>query len=179
MSGRHLTEEEVVNRVFPSEDGTPPVPIHLAVCPECQARVSKLREAFLLDRGAVTGVLETLPGEFWSEQRRGVMGRISELAEAAEAKPAPFPARFTRSILHRPALAFGSLAAALALVAGLTVLRSDPAAPGPEANATVAAADGTDALPPADREDDELLRSIDTALSGEATHEALLPETMR
>lgn len=181
MSGRHLTEEEVVNRVFPSEDGVPPVPIHLAVCPECQTRVSKLREAFLLDRGAVTGVVETLPGEFWSGQRRGVMGRISELAEAAaEEKPAPFPARFTRSILHRPALAFGSLAAALALVAGLTVLRSGPAAPDPEATSTVAAAaDGTDTLPAADREDDELLRSIDTALSGEATHEALLPETMR
>ena len=141
MSGRHLTDEEIVGRVFPVEEGPAPIPIHQAVCPECQQRVAKLREAFLLDRGAVTGVVESLPAEFWAAQRRAVLGRISELAAVeAEEKATPFPARFTRSILHRPALAFGSLAAALALVAGLTVLRGGTEA-GPSAGVATVAAD--------------------------------------
>ncbi|MCL4810530.1 MAG: hypothetical protein KJ062_22430, partial [Thermoanaerobaculia bacterium] len=125
MSGRHMTEDEVVNRVFPVEEGPAPIPIHQAVCPECQQRVAKLREAFLLDRGAVTGFVESLPAEAWTAQRRAIMRRVTELAAFdAEERATPFPARFTRSILHRPVLAVGSLAAALALVAGLTVLRS-------------------------------------------------------
>ena len=182
MSGRHLTDEEIVNRVFPVEEGPAPIPIHQAVCPECQERVAKLREAFLLDRGAVAGVVESLPPEFWAAQRRAVMGRISEAAALdAEEKATPFPARFTRSILHRPALAVGSLAAALALVAGLTVLRSGPGtAPGSAAGpVAVAAASGPSELPASDRDDDELLKSIDSVLTSEAAHEALLPEAMR
>ena len=182
MSGRHLTEDEVVNRVFPSEEGPAPIPIHQAVCPECQARVAKLREAFLLDRGAVTGVVESLPGDFWTAQRRAVMRRVSELAAVeAEEKATPFPARFTRSILHRPALAFGSLAAAIALVAGLTVLRGGPeAGPAPGAAiVTAAPVNGSAGLSASDRADDELLRSVDSVLSSEASHEALLPEAMR
>jgi hypothetical protein len=181
MSGRHLTEEEVVNRVFPVEEGPAPILIHQAVCPECQQRVAKLREAFLLDRGAVAGVVESLPGEFWTAQRRAVMGRVSELANLeAEEKATPFPTRFTRSILNRPALAVGSLAAALALVAGLTVLRSGPDAGTPAGATTVAAiqANGSAELSASDRDDDELLRSVDTALSTEAPHEAILPEAM-
>ena len=180
MSGRHLTEDEVVNRVFPVEEGPAPIPIHQAVCPECQQRVAKLREAFLLDRGAVTGVVESLPAEVWTSQRRAVMRRISELAALeAEEKAAPFPARFTRSILHRPVLAVGSLAAALALVAGLSVLRPSPEPGAAGSGAPVAAASGATALAAADREDDELLRSVDSALSNVAPHEALLPEAMR
>jgi hypothetical protein len=182
MSGRHLTEDEVVGRVFPVEEGPTPILIHQAVCPECQQRVAKLREAFLLDRGAVTGVVESLPGDFWNAQRRAILGRISELeAVEAEERATPFPARFTRSILHRPALAFGSLAAALALVAGLTVLRGGTEA-GPSAGvATVATlpANGTAELSAADRDDDELLRSVDSVLSSEESYEALLPEVMR
>lgn len=182
MSGRHMTDDEVVNRVFPVEEGPAPIPIHQAVCPECQQRVAKLREAFLLDRGAVTGVVESLPGEFWAAQRRAVMGRISELAALeAEAKATPFPSRFTRSILARPALAVGSLAAALALVAGLTVLRSSPDPGLPAGGTTVAAgsANGPAGLPEVDRDDDELLRSVDSVLSTEAPHEALLPEALK
>jgi hypothetical protein len=182
MSGRHLTDEEVVSRVFPVEEGPAPIPIHQAVCPECQERVAKLREAFLLDRGAAAGVVESLPAEFWAAQRRAVMGRVSELAALeAEEKATPFPARFTRSILHRPALAVGSLAAALALVAGLTVLRPGPqTAPGAGNVAVVATpVNGSAELSPADREDDELLRAVDTVLSAEAPQEALLPEAMR
>ncbi len=182
MSGRHLTEDEVVGRVFPVEEGPAPIPIHQAVCPECQQRVAKLREAFLLDRGAVTGVVESLPGDFWNAQRKAILGRISELAAVeAEQRATPFPARFTRSVLHRPALAFGSLAAALALVAGLTVLRGGTEAGPSTAVATVAAAPaaGPAELSAVDREDDDLLRAVDSVLSTEAAHEALLPEAMR
>lgn len=181
MSGRHLTEEEVVSRVFPVEEGPAPILMHQAVCPECQARVAKLREAFLLDRGAVTGVVESIPPEFWAAQRRAVMGRVTELAALeAEEKATPFPARFTRSILHRPALAVGSLAAALALVAGLTVLRRGPETGVPAATVAAAAAvNGLNGLSVADRADDELLRSVDSVLSSEAPNEALLPEAMR
>lgn len=181
MSGRHMTEDEVVSRVFPVEEGPAPIPIHQAVCPECQQRVAKLREAFLLDRGAVAGVVESLPAEAWSAQRRAIMRRVTELAAVeAEQRAAPFPARFTRSILHRPALAVGSLAAALALVAGLTVLRG-----GPDAGATagapvaVAEANGENGLSAADRADDELLRSVDSILSTGAPYGSLLPEAVR
>lgn len=178
MSGRHLTEDEVVNRVFPAQDGTAPIPIHQAVCPECQERVARLREAFLLDRGALTGVVESLPPEFWTAQRKAVMGRITELAALdAEEKAAPFPARLTRSVLQRPALAFGSLAAALALVAGLTVLRGGGESP-VEPVQTVAAAEGAAAFSAADTADDELLRAVDVALTTDATYETVLPEAM-
>ena len=40
-------------------------------------------------------------------------------------------------------------------------------------------ANGSAELSASDRDDDELLRSVDTALSTEAPHEALLPEAMR
>ena len=178
MSGRHLTEDEVVNRVFPAQDGTAPIPIHQAVCPECQERVARLREAFLLDRGALTGVVESLPPAFWNAQRKSVMGRISELAaQDAEEKAAPFPARLTRSVLQRPALAFGSLAAALALVAGLTVLRGGSEAPEKPVQ-TVAAAEGIAAFSAADSADDELHRAVDVALTTESPYETILPEAM-
>ena len=47
--------------------------------------------------------------------------------------------------------------------------------------ATVAAvpADGATELSAADREDDELLRSVDSVLSNEESYEVLLPEVMR
>lgn len=181
MSGRHLTDDEIVNRVFPVEEGPAPVPIHQAVCPECQQRVGRLREGFLLDRGAVTGVVEAIPEEVWAAQRRSVMGRIAELAaRETDDRVAPFPARFTRSILHRPALAVGSLAAALALVAGLTVLRGSHDVKPSVAGTTVAAttADASE-LPAADQADDDLLRSVDSTLSNAAPLETLLPESMK
>lgn len=178
MSGRHLTEDEVVNRVFPAQDGTAPIPIHQAVCPECQERVARLREAFLLDRGALTGVVEAFPPEFWAAQRKAVMGRISDLAaQEAEERATPFPARLTRSVLQRPSLAFGSLAAALALVAGLTVLRGG-GEPSVEPVPTVASAEEAAAFSAADTADDELLRAVDVALTTESPYETVLPEAM-
>lgn len=182
MSGRHMTDDEIVNRVFPVEEGPAPIPIHQAVCPECQQRVARLREGFLLDRGAVTGVVESIPEEVWAAQRRSVMGRIADLAARdAGDRVTPFPERFTRSILRRPALAVGSLAAALALVAGMTVLRGGadpkPAAAGTTVSASVAA--DAPVLPPADQADDDLLRDVDSVLSNATPLEALLPEQMR
>lgn len=122
------------------------------------------------------------PRRLLERPAQGDSGRISDLAAVeAEERATPFPARFTRSILHRPALAFGSLAAALALVAGISVLRGGTEAlppAGAAAVASVAAGDPAE-LSAADRDDDELLRSVDSALSGEASQEALLPEVMK
>ena len=63
---------------------------------------------------------------------------------------------------------------------GLTVLRRTPenVVPAKE-TATVAATNGLNGLSPADKADDELLRSVDSVLSSEAPNEALLPEAMK
>ena len=59
---RHLSDDEIVDRVFPSTEAAP-VPIHLATCTTCQGRVARLREAWLLDRGAVEGTVEAIGDE--------------------------------------------------------------------------------------------------------------------
>ena len=66
--GRHLTPDEIVDRVFPADEQPAPVPLHLAACPDCQEKVSQLREAWLLDRGAVGGLVESIPDAFWIAQ---------------------------------------------------------------------------------------------------------------
>lgn len=164
--GPHLTPDEMVARVFPAGDDPAPVPMHLAVCAECQSRVVQLREAWLLDRGATDGVVEALPDAFWSAQSAAVMAAV-----AAEGRPAPVfrPAAFARSastFVRRPAMAFGSLAAALALVAGLTFLR--PSAAPPPAGPVVIAQTPVP-LAADDSSDDELLRSIDQLLADAST----------
>jgi len=50
---RHLTSDEIAEHVFPGDDRPVAVPEHLAACATCQERVATLREAWLLDRGAV------------------------------------------------------------------------------------------------------------------------------
>ncbi|MCL4809687.1 MAG: hypothetical protein KJ062_18145, partial [Thermoanaerobaculia bacterium] len=62
----------------------------------------------------------------------------------------------------------------------LTVLRSGPDA-GAAGSATVAVAqaNGDSGLTPADRDDDELLRSVDSLLSTESPYGSLLPEAIR
>jgi hypothetical protein len=184
MNGRHLTDDEIGERVFPSLDGPAPVPLHLAVCPDCQRRVGRLREAHLLDRGALDGAVEALPEEFWNAQLGSVMNRVHEPLAPVH----PFPARLRSSLLRRPALALGSLAAAIVLVAGVTVMSTRTRGLAPRdapvatvatvANVAAAASNGDQAalLAPADRTDDELLRSIDTALADESTLTVLIPE---
>jgi hypothetical protein len=157
----------MVARVFPPGDDPAPVPMHLAVCAECQSRVVQLREAWLLDRGATDGVVEALPDAFWSAQSAAVMAAV-----AAEGRPAPVfrPAAFARTastFVRRPAMAFGSLAAALALVAGLTFLRPS-AAPAPDV-LVVTAQTPAPAVAADDTSDDELLRSIDQLLADAST----------
>ena len=65
---RHLSADEIVERVFPADDRPAAVPGHLATCVACQERVAGLREAWLLDRGAVSGAVDDLPSGFWGAQ---------------------------------------------------------------------------------------------------------------
>ena len=88
----------------------------------------------------------------------------------------PFPAAVRgRRLFRHPFLALGSLAAALALVAGLSVARFGSRAvptPAPQAMATPTAAD----VPAADQADDELLLSIDRVLHEEPSFASLVPD---
>jgi|GEM_PF-958923 len=173
---RHLTSEEIVARVFPVHEGAVPVPLHLSVCPECLEKVARLREASLLDKGAVEGVLEEIPPAFWDEQRSSTLSRVRD--EAATAGMASFPLRWTARAVRRPAVAAASLAAALALVAGISVLRPHGTLVGPPASmaAEPRATLPNDLASAADVRDDELLRGVDQALSEELPFRSLIPE---
>ena len=176
---RHLTPDEIVGCVFAGENGPSGVPAHLALCPECQEKVSRVREAWLLDRGAVESAVESLPEPFWTAQRAAILRRVE--GDPLPLRPAssgfhPFPAaaRKLRGLRH-PALAFGSLAAALALVAVLSVRRfgaPEAANPVPAARVTPAVL----AAPAADQTDDELLLSIDQLLREEPAYTSLVPD---
>ena len=174
LRDRHLTLEETVAHVFPTHDGAAPVPLHLSVCRDCQARASRLRESFLLDKGAIEGVLEEIPAPFWEEQSAAVMGKVRE-GGSSPVGIASFPYRWKASVLRRPVLAAASLAAAVVLVAGLTLLR--PRAPAPATvDPQVAHANLGGFTEAADVRDDELLRSIDASLSEEIPFRSLIPE---
>lgn len=165
---RHLTAEDLVARVFPAGEESAPVPLHLAVCAECQRKVARLREGWLLDRGAVDGVVDALPPVFWEDQAGGVMRTVrTEPAPASNVRAFPFG--LEPAILRRPALAVSSLAAALLLVASVTVYRtaSRPAA----ATVSVAAPVVTPVV--AELSDDELLRSIDVLVVPDSPFAAL------
>ena len=104
---RHLDADEIVERVFPADDRPVAVPEHLATCAECQERVANLREAWLLDRGAVSGAVDDLPSGFWEAQTAATMAAVRTQAAAPEVRV--FPAR-ARGILRHPVMAFSSLA---------------------------------------------------------------------
>ena len=173
---RHLGPDEIVERVFPVGDRPVAVPDHLATCAECQARVANLREAWLLDRGAVSGAMEDLPPEFWEAQAIATMAAVR--ARAAEEVPGAeaslFPAR-ARGILRHPILAVSSLAAALLLVGGLSLLRSGSTAPAVRTVA-VKPMEKTPALVN-DASDDDLLVSIDSVLEDSSLAE-FIEETL-
>ena len=168
---RHLTSEEIVARVFPVHEGAVPVPLHLSVCAECQEKVDRLREAWVLDRGAVQGVLEAIPETSWESQQREILASVREEAAKASA-PVAFPLRWTARAVRRPAVAAASLAAALVLVGGISVLRprSSPVVP------PVPTASPADVVNASDVRDDELLRGVDESLSKELPFRALIPE---
>jgi hypothetical protein len=164
---RHLTPDEIVERVFPGDDRPSAVPAHLAACAECQARVARLREAWLLDRGAVAGVVDALPETFWETQRGTILRTLEGDAAPATAAGGglrPFPASVKRGpLLRHPVLALGSLAAALTLVAGISFTRLYA----PRPTGEVPQAVHTPVLsgsPPSDQSDDELLLSIERVL---------------
>lgn len=150
----HLSADEIVARVFPEEGGPAAVPPHLAGCAACQERVARLREAWLLDRGAVSGYVDGLPESFWSGQAERAMEEIRAGAATAAAVRAIRP-----RLLRHPLLAFGSLAAALVLVATVTIVRVSTPAPVAQ-NATVERPTPSTV----DSADDELLRAIDRVL---------------
>jgi hypothetical protein len=160
---RHLTSDEIVERVFPSDDRPAAVPEHLVTCAACQERVATLHDAWLLDRGAVSGIVDDLPAAFWEEQVAATMetvrAGVSEEAPVAEVRV--FPAR-VRGILRHPMIALSSLAAALFLVGGLSLLRPGSTVPA----AQTAAIDNKERSPAIvnDASDDELLVSIDRTL---------------
>jgi len=175
----HLTPDEIVERVFPGAEGPSAVPAHLAGCETCQARVAQLREAWLLDRGAVDGVVEALPEPFWEAQRAAVLRTIEGASAPVRSETSgirPFPAVVRKPLLLRhPVLALGSLAAALALVGIVSVNRfggPSPAPPVPSAMATPV----VQSTSPGDQADDELLLSIDSLLREEPTFTSLVPD---
>lgn len=176
---RHLTPDEIIERVFPGDEGPSAIPAHLATCETCQARVARLREAWLLDRGAVDGVVEALPEPFWEAQRAAVLRTIGGVSAPVRPETSgirPFPAVVRKPrLLRHPVLALGSLAAALALVGIVSVNRfggPSPANQIPSAMATPVVL-GTS---PADQADDELLLSIDSLLREEPTYTSLVPD---
>jgi len=176
---RHLTPDEVVERVFPADEKPGAVPSHLAACASCQAKVARLREAWLLDRGAVDGIVEALPETFWEGQRAAVLRTIEGVSAPERSRTSgirPFSAAVrTNRLFRHPLLAVSSLAAALALVAVVSVLRfggTEPAGKGSSAMATPAVS----AAPSGDQADEELLLSIDRILLEEPAYTSLLPD---
>lgn len=174
--GSHLSNEEIVLRVFPVGDGASPVPLHLAACQSCQSRVARLREGALMEQGAIDGVLGAIPEEFWRQQELQVMQHVRSAA-AEKPRVLAFRLPVSGQLLRRPALALGSLAAAILLVAVLSLSRSSPD-PVPQVKNTAPATvtPVTAALSEADRLDDELLLFVDQTLSEEDSVAYLLPE---
>lgn len=170
VPGRHLESDEIADRVFPSGEGPIPVPLHLAACPECQEKVETLREGWLLDRGAVAGVVDATPPQFWKAQKDAVMEAVTGVGVGSVR---PFPCPPGRAFFRRPVVALSSLAAAILLVTGLSLLRSRAPEIKVEVKPTPVADVG---LAAADRKDDELLRSIDRMLSEDQPFSSLVPE---
>ncbi len=177
---RHLTPDEIVERVFPVDDRAGALPEHLATCAACRERVAALRDAWLLDRGAVSGAVDDLPSGFWEARAGSTMALVR--AGAPVGSPVPevgvFPSRM-RGILRHPALAFSSLAAALLLVGGLSLLRFGPTRL-PVQTAVVKAGEIKEKTPVAvnDASDDELLVSVDRALEDSSLSGLVVEETL-
>jgi anti-sigma factor RsiW len=176
---RHLTPDEIVERVFPVDDRTSAVPEHLGTCAACQERVATLRDAWLLDRGAVSGAVDDLPPGFWEAQAAATMASVRAAAPGdVPSDVKVFPSRM-RGILRHPALAVSSLAAALLLVGGISLVRSGSTAP-PVHTASVKANDVRERTPVAanDASDDELLVSVDRALEDSSLADLVVEETL-
>jgi anti-sigma factor RsiW len=177
---RHLTPDEIVECVFPVDDGAGAMPEHLATCAACQERVAALRDAWLLDRGAVSGAVDDLPSAFWEAQAAATMAnlRAGATTEAPEPEVGVFRSRM-RGILRHPALALSSLAAALLLVGGLSLLRSGSTAlPLLTATAKTSEVREKTPAPVNDASDDALLVSVDRALEDSSLAGLIAEETL-
>jgi hypothetical protein len=174
--GRHLTADEIVDRVFPADEQPAPVPLHLAACPVCQEKVSHLREAWLLDRGGVGGLVESLPDAFWNAQTSSILAAASGPVAEPRVTVGSLAVAFPRQFVRRPALAFGSLAAALALVGVITYQRLHTSTPSAVTSAVRPAATPAVSSDENDKRDDELLRSIDDLLADEGPLASLVPQ---
>ncbi len=168
---RHLTPDEIVDHVFPVNARAGADSGHLATCAACRDRVAALHDAWLLDRGAVSGAVDDLPSGFWESQTAATMSAVRALpVHSAVNEVGVFPSRM-RGILRHPALAFSSLAAALLLVGGLSLLRSGSTTP-PVMTAAATPAAVNDAS------DDELLVSVDRALEDSSLAGLVVEETL-
>ena len=177
IAPRHLTSDEIVERVFPGDDRPAAMPEHLATCAACQERVATLHDAWLLDRGAVSGVVDDLPASFWEAQVAATMEtvRAGVPEEAPVAEVRVLPGRL-RGILRHPMLALSSLAAALLLVGGLSLRHSGGAVPAAQ-TAAVQVIEKTPA-PANDASDDELLVSIDRTLEDSSLSGLIVEDTL-
>ena len=124
--------------------------------------------------------MDDLPPGFWEAQAASTMALVR--AGARVVSPVPevgvFPSRI-RGLLRHPALAFSSLAAALLLVGGLSILRSGPTGL-PVQTAAVKAGEIKEKTPAAvnDASDDELLVSVDRALEDSSLAGLVVEETL-
>jgi anti-sigma factor RsiW len=173
-ASRHLTSDEIVERVFPVDDRAGAMPEHLMTCAACQESVAALHDAWLLDRGAVSGTVDDLPSGFWEAQAAATMAavRVGAPVDAPVPEVGVFPSRM-RGILRHPALAFSSLAAALLLVGGLSLLRS-----GSTPSAVQISTVKTTPAVVNDASDDELLVSVDRALEDSSLAGLVMEETL-
>jgi hypothetical protein len=175
---RHLTPDEIAEIVFPAGDRPAPVPAHLAVCAPCRARVARLTEGWLEDRSDVDRAVEELPEAFWEGQRAAVLREIDRMPATGPLSAGafrPFPAARTRAFFRHPVLALSGLAAALALVAVVSVHRAAVPAAGGSASSAMATP-VVAAAPSGDQADDELLLSIDRILREEPAYTSLVPD---
>ena len=106
----------------------------------------------------MSGYVEGLPESFWTAQAERTMEGI-RVDEARRPASSSEVHAFRPRLLRHPFLAFGSLAAALVLVATLTVSRLSTDAP---VSQSAAAGRPTPSL--VDKSDEELLRAIDRVL---------------
>jgi hypothetical protein len=174
---RHLTPDEIVERVFPVEDRADATPAHLATCAACQERVAALHDAWLLDRGAVSASVDDLPAEFWEAQAGATMATVRSVpVNVSVPEVGVFPSRM-RGILRHPALAVSSLAAALLIVGGLSLLRPGSTVPAVQ-TANVKTSEMKTPAAVNDASDDELLVSVDRALEDSSLAGLVLEETL-
>jgi hypothetical protein len=153
---RHLTDEQWLQCLL----GEPPpeAAAHLSGCPNCQAELSRFREATTQLSRQTFGYAEALPERFWEEQQRRIGAWVA--AKEAGTSQATFPRR----------LAVGLSVAAAGVLAVMLIRWPAPQPPQamlPPAPSVAGAASA----------DDQLLAQVQEALEREVPL-ALAPATL-